>query len=169
MSLPLWNSRDVLDEGVHAATMADVYDRMVLDAPHREHREMLFHALASYMAQVSRFVQSGRLWIDGGFSMRKPDEPHDVDVVVIPDDPAVIDSFTPEQRVDFMGLLTLQDVIIGSPGPCWMDRVQPVGGALDGFVAAPDALDPWLDTWSTVKRNGAVVPGERKGFAEVRL
>jgi hypothetical protein len=75
VTLPDWTAEGLLPEGVHRASMADVYERFVEDAPERSHREMLFSALQTYMMLVSRFVPAGRAWIDGGFGTRKEPPP----------------------------------------------------------------------------------------------
>lgn len=167
MGLPAWTAAGVLPDGVHPARMSDVYERLVLDAPNRTRREVLFHALSTYLGLVQDFIPHGAAWIDGGFTMAKPDEPHDVDVVIIPADWDAAVALDEARQCDLLGLLTLQDVIIGRPGPQWLERLQPIGGALDGFIAHPAQTDVWRDTWSAVKRDGLVQLDETKGFVEV--
>jgi hypothetical protein len=167
VGLPKWTAAGLLPDGVHQAQLSDVYERLVLDAPNRTRRELLFHALAAYLSLVQDFIPHGKAWIDGGFTMAKPEEPHDVDVVIIPADWQATVALEPAKRADLLGLMTLQDVIVGQPGPQWLERVQPIGGALDGFLAHPGQTDVWRQTWSAVKRAGAVQPGETKGFVEV--
>jgi hypothetical protein len=86
VSLPNWTDEGLLPPGIHSAAISDVYERFVCDAPHREHREMLYQALRTYLMLLRRFIPSGRAWINGGFGTRKDAAPHDVDVVVHPAD-----------------------------------------------------------------------------------
>lgn len=101
--------------------------------------------------------------------MRKDDPPGDVDVVVLPSDPTVLERLDAKEFETLATLLTLQDVIVGSPWPMGLGRLQPMASALDSFIARPEDEIYWHDLWSSVKRNGAHVPGERKGYAEVRI
>lgn len=167
MSLPAWTSDGLLPPGAHRASMSDVYDRMVLDAPHRARRETLYSALQTYLGLISEFVPHGTAWIDGGFSMQKPEAPHDVDVAVAPADWNQLASLSDQAQADLLGLLTLQDIIVSRPEVMWIERVQPIGGALDAFLVRPGQEGVWSDTWSRVKRGGILQPGETKGFAEV--
>jgi hypothetical protein len=169
MSLPDWTSEGLLPVGIHAGRMADLYDRFVDDAPERAHREMLFSALNTYMMLLKRFVPHGRAWIDGGFATRKASAPHDVDVVVLPNDWEAVAALDDRDANDFLGLLTHQDIIVGSfDPPQWWARLQPIGGALDAFLCYPGHEHIWEQTWASVKGDdGEIVTGMAKGFAEV--
>ena len=169
MALPEWNGNGLLPPGIYPASMSDIYERFVEDAPQRDRREILFSALSFYMTVMERFVPSGRAWIDGGFGTQKGVAPHDVDVVVLPADWNALGSLPEEDHNDFLGLLTLQDIIIGSfDPPEWWARLQPIGGALDGFVCQPGSEAVWEGTWSSVKGDdGFIIPGVKKGFVEV--
>lgn len=167
MALPPWTPAGLLPPGVHTASMSELYDRMVLDAPHRERRETLFAALRTYLGLVERFVGHGTAWIDGGFTMQKEDPPHDVDVAARPADWSELETLGDQERVDLLGLLTLQDIIMSRPDVMWLERVQPIGGALDAFLVRPEGDQAWFDTWSSVKRGGILQEGEIKGFVEV--
>lgn len=166
--LPPWNSSGVLDLGVHSTDLDGVRERFVLDAPHTEIREQLFKCLELYLQRVRTFVGPSRVWINGGFAMRKAQPPGDVDLVILPDNSAAIDNLEEQRFYDFLQYLTLQDVFVGSPVPVSLTRMQPVAGAIDAFIARPDDEDYWRKFWSRVKRNGVEVD-ESKGFAEVRI
>lgn len=169
MVVPDWNADGLLPPGVHRATVEEIYERFVLDAPNREHRELLYAAFHLHFRLVRRLVASGKLWVDGGFSTQKGAEPHDVDVVILPDDWTALEGLEERDQQDFMGLLTHQDVIVGSVDPPeWWPRIQPVGGALDAFICVPGQESMWLQTWSSVKGDdGEIIPGAVKGFVEV--
>lgn len=167
MALPEWNDLGLLPVGAHQADLPDIYERLVLDAPNRERREMLFSALSVYLQRAKEFSKSGTAWINGGFAMKKSAPPHDVDIVWFPADWAEVENLPNDKRKDMYGLFTLQDVIVGSPGPEYFDRIQPIGGALDGFLSPPENKDYWFELWSAVKDNGEIIEGAQKGFVEV--
>lgn len=169
MALPDWTAEGLLPTGIHTGDMADVYERFVEDAPERGHREMLYAALSTYMMLLKRFIPSGRAWIDGGFGTQKGTAPHDVDVVVLPADWSALESMSEQDVTDFLGLLTHQDIIVGSMDPPqWWARLQPIGGALDSFLCYPGQEAMWEETWASVKGDdGAIVLGQLKGFVEV--
>jgi len=130
---------------------------------------MLYGALTTYMVLLQRLVPSGRAWLDGGFGTQKATEPHDVDVVLHPADWNALKALDERDRTDFLGLLTHQDIIVGSMDPPqWWERLQPFGGALDAFLCYPGQEAMWEQTWSSVKDSaGHIVPGAIKGFVEV--
>lgn len=167
--LPPWTPEGLLEPGAHATDLAGVYTRFVEDAPNRSHRETLFSCLASYLDLVHPVIGSATAWIDGGFAMRKPDPPGDVDVVLFPDDFSIVSEAYKEDPQRVLSLLTLQDVIIGKPWVTHIGRLQPFGTALDAFVGNDASRDYWREMWSAVKRNGVIIPDQVKGFAEVKL
>ncbi|MGU3650607.1 DUF6932 family protein [Mycolicibacterium sp. A43C] len=170
MSLPEWGDDNLLPAGRHPGTLDDVYGRFVEDAPHREHRERLFSALVLHSKLVSTYLPGGaRIWIDGGFAMRKQAPPHDVDVCVIPNDWTNVDEWSDQQYTDILGLITLQNVIIEHPWPAMVERIQPVGALLDAFLVHENFMDDWHETWSSVKVDGVLIEGQVKGYVEVTL
>lgn len=166
MRLPEWDDRGLLPDGIHAADLADIYDRCVLDAPQRDARENLYSALTAYLGFLREIVPHGKAWIDGGFMMCKDAPPHDVDLVFFPDDWNALASVNESEVADLYSLLTLQHVFCESPSGAF-SRLQPFGGKIDAFIGRPNETQYWYSTWSSVKRNGVLVPSETKGFAEV--
>lgn len=168
MPLPGWTAEGLLPVGVHRSTLDDLYERFVLDAPSRERRELLFSAFRTYLTLLKDYIPAGRVWVDGGFCTTKIQPPHDVDVAILPSDLVALNSLDLQKQTDLYGLLTLQDVLVGHPTPRWLERVQPVGGALDAFLVMPGQEQIWHDTWSTLKRPDGTLSGPgMKGFAEV--
>lgn len=169
VGLPDWTDQGLLPPGIHAATLEDVHERFVLDAPHQDRRGMLFRALRTYMELLQQLVPAGRVWIDGGFGTRKDTPPHDVDVVIHPADWEALQGLAEQDHRDLLGLLTHRDIIIGSMDPPqWWERIQPIGGVLDGFLCYPGQEAIWEQTWSSVKGpDGEIVTGAIKGFVEV--
>lgn len=168
MSLPGWDVNGLLPAGKHTATTADLYERCVVGAQHREWRETLFGAFVTYVSVIRRLIPSASAWVDGGFVTQKLDPPHDIDIVIHPDDWGRLNTLGVEDETALFGALTLQDAIIGSPVLTYLPRIQPVCGALDAFLCFPGKEQTWLDTWSSVKAaDGTIVPGAVKGFVEV--
>ncbi|NIH86871.1 DUF6932 family protein [Amycolatopsis granulosa] len=153
MPLPHWTPQGVLPPGRLPADVADIYERLVFDAPHQNAREILFSALNSYLGAVARIIPSGRAWIGGSFITRTPDVPSGLDVVLIPDDWGGLKRMTGPARDSLYGLLTLRGVIVGQPA-MYLDQVQPVGGLLDGFLCFPGDEETWAATWSADGHRG---------------
>ncbi len=154
--------------GAHPATLDEVFATFVQGVPERERRKLIFDALVVYLAAVKTFFPSGLALVDGGFTTHKADVPHDVDVVLLPDDASVVANWTEKQWMDWQGLVTLQDVIIGGQDAAYFQRVQPFGGLLDGFLAAPERELAWRQFWATIRgEDGQPIPNS-KGYVEVR-
>ncbi|HKN51028.1 MAG TPA: hypothetical protein VJX66_00940 [Amycolatopsis sp.] len=147
MALPPWTPGQVLPPGRHACDLADIYERLVFDAPHQNEREILFSALNSYLGVAHRIIGSGRAWIGGAFVTRTPHPPQGLDVVLIPDEWGALKRLDSAGRSALYGLLTLRGVIVGQPA-MYLDQVQPVGGMLDGFLCRPGDEDTWESVWS---------------------
>jgi hypothetical protein len=120
------------------------------------------------MQLLQGLIPSGRAWIDGGFTTLKAAAPGDIDVVILPESWDDLGALTGKQQEQVYGLLTLQDVILGFPMLVALQRIQPVGGALDAFLCYPGHEQVWHDTWACVKGDdGQIVPGAVKGYVEV--
>lgn len=149
--------------------MVGLHARCVVDAPNMAYREALFDALETYTQLVRMLIPTGSLWIDGGFVTQKAIRPTDVDVVVCPSEWAIVEAFSEDDWTKFYGLMTLQDVIVGSV-PIYVPRIQPFGGALDGFLCYPGLESYWDGLWTRVTdQNKVEIPGKKKGYAEVIL
>lgn len=167
MGLPAWDDEGLLPSGAHAAELPDVYDRCVLDAPCREHREMLFGALTTYLRLLKTIIPAGRAWIDGSFCTRVPHPPADIDMAIHPADWTALQDISQEAKGRLYALLTLQDVAVMQPA-IYLSRLQPVGGMVDAFLCHPGAEGYWHGLWSRVRKpNGSVVAGQEKGYVEV--
>lgn len=147
-----------LPVGRHVATLDEIYEAFVVNAPFRPRRELIFRALALYIDLVSPQFSTCRYWINGGFVTHKTwAEPEDADVVVVV--PPGEDSKVAQPG--FLPLLSL---------PSSAGKVHPMGGLIDGFVAVdvPAALASWEFRWSSVRdEQHNVVPGVNKGYLEV--
>lgn len=158
----------------YPATMDELSDRFVTAAPYSVARQRLLSTFRIYADLVWSLLPGARLWVDGGFVTHKSwAAPQDVDVVIVAPLPE-LETLTADQQASLCTLLTLQGVASAQP-PGQMERLQPMGGLIDGFVivdqsTSPDHpdLDYWFDMWSRVKgAPGAGSPATRKGFVEV--
>jgi hypothetical protein len=147
LALPYWTPHNLLPPGRHAADLADVYERLVFDAPHQNDREILFSALNSYLGVARRIMPTGRAWIGGDLTARTPHAPQGLDVVLIPDEWGALKRLDGAGRSALYGLLTLRGVIVGQPA-MYLDQVQPVGGMLDGFLCRPGDEEIWEEVWA---------------------
>ncbi|MEV7553060.1 hypothetical protein AB0N89_25910 [Amycolatopsis sp. NPDC089917] len=147
MALPYWTPHNLLPPGRHPADLADVYERLVFDAPHQNDREILFSALNSYLGVARRIMPTGRAWIGGDLTARTPHAPLGLDVVLFPDEWGALKRLDDAGRSALYGLLTLRGVIVGQPA-MYLDQVQPVGGMLDGFLCRPGDEEIWEEVWA---------------------
>ena len=167
VALPAWTDAGLLPPGAHPATMPDIYDRFVLDAPQREEREVLFAALGLHLGLIRKLIPAGRAWIDGSFCTRQALVPNDVDVVILPADRVALKALGGPDKTRLYMLLTLQEVNALEPA-VWLNRLQPLGGLVDAFICAPGHEDVWDARWSRVTdAYGAVIEDKAKGYAEV--
>lgn len=167
MALPAWNESGLLPPGAHKAALPDIYERFVLDAPHRDHRELLFEALTIHLKLFQAIVPAGVAWVDGSFCRCGQRPPKDVDIVIRPTDWNALRTASGEVKAKMYALLTLLEARATTP-PFEVSRLQPVGGAIDAYVCQPGEEAFWREEWSRVldeRRN--VVSGTLKGFAEV--
>ena len=148
MALPYWTPHNLLPPGRHPADLADVYERLVFDAPHQNEREILFSALNSYLGVARRIMPTGRAWIGGDLTARTPHAPRGLDVVLFPDEWGALKRLDDAGRSALYGLLTLRGVIVGQPA-MYLDQVQPVGGMLDGFLCRPGDEEIWEEVWAS--------------------
>jgi|SRR5579871_202772 len=167
MALPAWDKSGLLPPGIYQAELPDIYERFVLDAPERERRELLFGALTTHLRLIQAIVPAGRAWVNGSFCARVARPPHDVDVVIHPGDWLALQGAPPAIRASLYGLITLQGVVITVP-PADLERLQPMGGAVDAFVCYPGHEHIWHERWAKVTDvDGNVITGKKKGYAEV--
>jgi hypothetical protein len=157
-----------LPVGRHPATLDEVYETFVEQAPFRPRRELIFRALQLYVDLISGQFSSVRLWIDGGFVTHKTwEQPEDADIVVVVPEGEHGKVMTPE----FLPLWTLLNVLPSQPS-VYSDKVHPMGGLIDAFILPdqPMVLLPFDLLWSKVRdeQHNEVI-GQRKGYLEVSV
>ena len=155
-----------LPVGRHPATLNEVYESFVEQAPFRPRRELIFRALTLYIDLVSAEFSTCRYWIDGGFVTHKPwEQPEDADIVVVVPPGEHGKVMTPE----FLPFWTLLQTQPAQPS-VYADKVHPMGGLIDAFILPdqPLVLRPWDILWSRVRdEHHNEVPGAHKGYLEV--
>jgi hypothetical protein len=169
MPLPEWTEEGLLPPGAHPATLLDIYERFVLDAPQasRAPRELIHSALSLHLKLIQQIIPVGKAWIDGSFATRTELSPGDVDVAIIPADWEQLERLSVEDRGRLYVLMTLEDVAVGEP-IIWLPRLKPVSGLVDAFIVRPDQEPTWDETWSRVMGpDRRVLPDQKKGYAEV--
>jgi hypothetical protein len=162
----------LLPPGRYPATIADLYQRFVLEAPAAGFRNDTFLAGQVWLNRAADIFGPGHAWIDGGFTTWKTDIPHDMDIAYIPLDYSRAEAAL--SGSDGWGLRTLQSVFYLHPEPGGhLLRLQPMGGMVDGFLidpGVPEDLIQWHNIWSAVKgRDGRIIPGLEKGYVEVSV
>ncbi|WP_156786281.1 DUF6932 family protein [Microterricola viridarii] len=156
------------DKSPHPATIDEIEQRFVHEAPHSERRALIFSAFQLYAGLVWSYFPTARLWVNGGFVTHKEVAPHDIDVAMLaPSSDAGIFARDP----DALALLTLQGVR-SSEFDGVLRRLQPFGGLVDSFFVPEDnplAVQTWKDRWSLAPLSDG--SGFRddlsKGFLEV--
>jgi hypothetical protein len=167
MGLPSWTDAGLLPPGIHRAELPDLYERFVLDAPDRPHRELLFGALTVHLKLLRVIIPVGLVWINGSFCTRASRPPDDVDIVIRPGDWKALQDVPAEVKPKLYGLVTLQEVAVLVP-TVNLPRLQPVGGTVDAFLCYPGHEAVWQERWSRVlDAYGDAVQGQEKGFTEV--
>lgn len=163
--IPAMTADGLLPDGRHPATLDEVRERFVRDAPNSDDRDLVFRALEVHLARARQLFPGATLWLDGGFVTHKPEPPHDVDIVIVYDP-----SRTPVVAFDDLSsLLTMFAVSCTLGGvPSGQPKLQPMGGLVDAFAVPttrPDDLAVWDARWRQVKDR----PGMVKGYLEVPL
>lgn len=147
----------LLPPGRHRATLGETRALFVDGAPFSTHRALLWDTFLLYRGMVAALMPSARFWVNGGFVTHKMwAAPKDIDVCLVAPVAEI------EQAGDHLDPL-LTDTTHG--------RRQPMGGLIDGFLAAQGMSDDiayWSWEWSRVRdERGDEVPGARKGYVEV--
>lgn len=150
----------LLPEGCYRTTLDEIEEVFVRGAPFEVQRSGLWATFRTYVDEVWRLMPSTRLWIDGGFVTHKTwSAPRDVDVCLV----VKVSEFdvVPDHALDAL----LTDVRPDGT------RVQPMAGAVDGFVALRGSVEDQQEfrrEWSRVRGpDRTEVVGLRKGYLEV--
>ncbi|OHU52106.1 hypothetical protein BKG83_19825 [Mycobacteroides chelonae] len=160
-----------LPVGRHQATLEEIYEHFVENAPFRERRELIYDALRLYAKIVVTEFGHATLWIDGGFVTHKTWPPNDTDVVTVVPQAEYANMCS---STDCLRYLTLQGVMVAQPETfAPVKRIQPMGGLIDSFVVPDDPIFTavWDHRWSRVSdQYKNLLPEDvRKGYLEVKL
>ncbi|WP_394297268.1 DUF6932 family protein [Streptomyces rimosus] len=166
--IPALTESGLLPPGRHAATMDEIEQLFVDQAPHAGHRRRIFRGFELYVDMVKDVLERGTFWVDGGFCSHKAAPPEDLDLAVLVD-PSL--PLTDKDWERLVPLFTLQGVQAQGGPVSWAKRVQPMGGLIDSFLVVagvPEQEAVWDATWSSVKGpDGQLIPGAVKGYLEV--
>lgn len=161
--IPAMNDDGRLPVGRWPATLDEVYQRFVVEAPFRDEREKVWAAFRLWCDLVWNLLPDSPMWIDGGFVTHKTwAAPHDVDVAVVTKQSIYNQAIDNRWRGQLWTTNNSSDKT---------QRVQPMGGYVDGFPVIRGLHDPRIfeQTWTTVTdQNGDVIKGAVKGYLEVR-
>ncbi len=147
-----------------------MYERCVDGTSNRDQREALFSALRVFHQGAQATVGVGRLWVGGRIVTNHGGGDCDASVLILPDDWGRVLDLDEARQAQLYSLLTLQEIVVGSPLYLGLDNIRPVASMLDGFLCYPGHEDRWHDTWATVKGfDGQVIDGIEKGYVEVSL
>jgi len=160
----------LLPDGRHVATLDEIRQIFVEEAPFSSERRLILTGLQLHLSLMREMFSAGAAWINGGFVTRKTwSAPKDVDIIYVLS-AAEINALDAESAARLASLLTLQGVSSAAP-PIKAMRVQPMGGLLDAFLVVEEEVDQqiyWDRIWGTVMAaGGVVVDGVRKGYLEV--
>lgn len=149
-----------LEPRIHRATLPEIEQVFVHEAPFAEQRAPIFAALNAWVASIDMLLPGARLWLDGGFITHKSwAAPSDADIVA--HHPNEIAEAWSEAQVRLLkGMLTNGDT-----------GERPMGGLIDAYWFASgnsQSSSYWKDLWTRVRgRDGLEVIGHSKGFVEV--
>lgn len=168
MSLPALTSNGVLPSGKHPGDLADIHERFVSCAPDRHIREEAFASLRVFHQVARRIVRTGSLWVSGHFTSINTDHPDCVDVLIVPDDWNQLSTAPPQDQEKLCGLLTMRDIVVGTPLYIGISELKPVSGEVDAYLCFPGQEDVWHDDWSG-KADDPASGSSDKGYVQVSL
>lgn len=168
--VPDVNEDGLLPPGRHLATLDEIREKFVKDAPFDTERSVVFSALELHFQIIVSLIPTGSLWVDGGFVTHKSwAAPKDADLAYILRSEH-LNGLESEAQERLASLVTLQGVQVAHP-PIVVPRIQPMGGLIDAFLILQEVqsmMDYWDGVWSTVKgEDGEIIAGARKGYLEV--
>ena len=83
MPIPNFNSKGLLPEGIHEATLNEVEERFCTFS-NQDRRSSLFKVFKQYLANISKHNVKYEIYIDGSFVTTK-EYPGDIDIVLLMD------------------------------------------------------------------------------------
>lgn len=164
----------MLPDGVHHATLAEVRERFVTEAPEatRARRDMIFRGVELHIERVLlAFKDSNvRVWLNGGFVSHKPwGPPGDADIAFLV--PAAVYSRVTSDKA--LPLWTLAEVTakLADGRPVVTSKLHTCLGLTEGYAVNadnPNSVELQRRTWSRVKGpDDEIIDGAVKGFVEV--
>lgn len=158
----------ILPAGLHPATLDDVRERFVDDAPEttRTHRDRIFRALTVHVELASQIVPDEplTLWINGGFTTHKEATPEDVDIIYFTS-PTGVELLSHKSSAPLWTLNTVNAV--HEQERLFIEKLQPMGNLIDSYVAVdtPIMRQTWLRRWESSRG----LDSKNKGIVEVTI
>ncbi|GAA5096666.1 DUF6932 family protein [Nocardia iowensis] len=172
MGLPDWTAEGLLPFGCWPATMAEVHERLVIDAKHSDTRQVVYYGLQAYLGQLREFMTRGHIWLDGCFVTRdgQPGVGRGpaLTLAVFPANLAELELLTGERRSRLRKLFTMRDVVVGGDArtSSYLDAVHPVGFHIAAYLGTDTDKQEWLRGWATGHGAEEAALADR-GFVEV--
>ena len=153
----------------HQASLEELYERFVEQAPFRESRERLFQALRLYLDDVLSFAPVHSAWINGGFiTLKEWGPPQDIDLV-LKVSATEMNMLSAELRKRFRRAMTLPSGIDQSGKD--LGKTAPMNGMIDAYYLLDNQMEDarrWHAQWSSLRGpEGHTLDDTHKGFVEV--
>lgn len=160
------------EDAPYGATLKEVQHRFVSTQPHESarRRATIWRAFRLWHSLALTEFPGATYWLSGSFLTDRT-RPSDLDVILLVDETHVRRSLFPVTSTGARVLLTHRDLEAEQPTG-WTERLQPMGGLIDGFYCptySQDAVSYWQGAWSTEYDKQTRTPtGVRMGYLEVR-
>lgn len=152
----------LLPPGRHRATLDEIEDVFVANAPFSAERLLIFDAFKVWRTLWLQVVPTSRFLVDGGFVTHKAWAPRDIDVVAIVKQSDVNALPPPDQE-------SLRDLLTGTSVAG--TKIRPMGGLVDAFYlfrGDPQSYLYWDGYWSAYSREDKTIDSAvQKGYLEV--
>lgn len=161
MGLPAMTPDGYLPPGRHRATLDDLQQRFVREAPHSWDREGLFQLLRRHLRALASITGSTPVWIGGGLISHSPTADEDVMVLGMCRDVEHLKKCF--EAPGCASLLTIDEAIFGYPFMAGAVTLLPFGGDIDASLATPEDAHIWDGIFSTLHGQ------HDRGYVEVVL
>jgi hypothetical protein len=151
----------------HADDLAELYEPLVRDAPHRGQREIIYRGIEIFRSTMVDIAGPAPLWVGGAFAQKVADvEPPHAELVYLCEDAGQAKAALGDDRL--FGLLTLTGVSIWRPVATGLQHMRGVGGTVHAYLATPRRFAYWQKMLMQTKdADGTSAYGVEHGIVEV--